>query len=189
MTLVLLMPCNPCNRSSRGCQTCAGATPMVAVLDDPLMSDACLAGCASPHAHRPARVQVMQQSVPNYTETKRVRAVKVYNARIFDVCDENAPIADIDTNYWQLRVEPVPADDAEAEARCTAAGVEPVLALFSHAKAVEGATDSQLEDYGDPVALVVHPDDTLAQTVERCAFGACPAPTGRPLWHPVVHRS
>lgn len=109
----------------------------------------------------------MQQTPPNYTETKRVRAVKIYSERIFEVCAGDAPIADIDTTYWQLRVEPVPADDVEAEQRCAAVGAEPVLALFSHSKEVEGATDGQLEDYGDPLALIVHPDDTLEQARER----------------------
>lgn len=116
-----------------------------------------------------AQVQVLQQTPPNYTETKRVRAVKIYSERIFEVCTGDAPIADIDTTYWQLRIEPVPADDVEAEQRCAAAAAEPVLALFSHSKEVEGATDGQLEDYGDPLALIVHPDDTLAQARDRCA--------------------
>lgn len=122
-------------------------------------------------------MQVLQQSAAGYAESGRVRALKIYQERIFDVCAEDAPIADIDTAYWQLRVEPVPPDDVEAEARCAAAGVAPVLALFAHSKPVEGAVDGQLEDYGDPLALLLHPDDTLGQARDRCAAAAmreCP---------------
>lgn len=67
-------------------------------------------------------LQAMQQAAPGYADSKKLRALKVYSARVFEVCSESASIDDIDTSYWQLRVEPVPPDDLETAQRCTQEG-------------------------------------------------------------------
>lgn len=68
-------------------------------------------------------MQVMQQAAPGYAETKQLRALKVYSARVFEICSESASIDDIDTSYWQLRVEPVPPDDLATAEACAKEGV------------------------------------------------------------------
>lgn len=64
----------------------------------------------------------MQQAPAGYSEAKKLRALKVYSARVFEICSESGSIADLDTSYWQLRVEPVPADDLAIMERCAQEG-------------------------------------------------------------------
>lgn len=75
------------------------------------------------NAYCRACMQVMQQAASGYAETKRLRALKVYSSRVFEVCSESASIDDIDTSYWQLRVEPVAPDDLATADMCTREGV------------------------------------------------------------------
>ena len=70
-------------------------------------------------------IQVMQQVAGGNAEAKKLRALKVYSARVFEICGEDSSIDDIDTSYWQLRVEPVPADDLAVMERCAQEGAPP----------------------------------------------------------------
>jgi hypothetical protein len=89
----------------------------------------------------------------------------VYQSRIFELCHPYATIEDIDTVYWQLRVEPVPEDDQAVLAACKAQGVEAVPAFFAHSQCTPAGL---LEDYGDPLVVMVRPDESLESAANRC---------------------
>jgi Ubiquitin-specific protease C-terminal len=65
----------------------------------------------------------VREAAAGYAEKKKLRAVKVYSSRVFEVCSEDASIDDIDTSYWQLRVEPVPQDDMHIAEQCKQDGM------------------------------------------------------------------
>jgi hypothetical protein len=75
-----------------------------------------------PVGDRSLHLQV-RETVAGYAEKKQLRAVKVYSSRVFEVCSEDACIDDIDTSYWQLRVEPIPKDDLKIAEQCRQDGM------------------------------------------------------------------
>ena len=96
----------------------------------------------------------------------RARVVKTKQCRAYGVLPPEAELPEHD-QYWALRAEPVPPDDADAAAACEAAGAAPAYAHVTHAQFQEASHD--VEDYGEPLVLVVAPDDTLGALKRRCA--------------------
>lgn len=88
----------------------------------------------------------MAEAAPAGLAKVRLRALKLFKCQIYEALPESAPIKDLNSSYWNIRVEPIPKDDLEVEARCQAASSAAVAAR-EHRRAFEevenGAANGQ----------------------------------------------
>jgi hypothetical protein len=101
----------------------------------------------------------------------RLRCVKTYSSKIYDLIGADTPLKSVSTplDYWGLRVEPTPEDDAAAEAECEAAGDAARPLCLTHTAA---AANGVLPDFGEPLFVLARPAETLASLQARRAAGS-----------------
>ena len=94
-----------------------------------------------PHTIRVPRDAVMgdvleelRKRLPPEHASKRLRLLEVHQSRIYKVCDPAADVGAVNAEYWTLRAEPVPDDEAVDDAEPDdAAGVLELLLLLPQA--------------------------------------------------------
>jgi hypothetical protein len=114
---------------------------------------------------------VVEAAPSGYAPPVRLRVVKVYSSRIYGALADDDPLEDVDSSYWDLRVEPIPEDDLQTEAACRASGTEVVPTHVTHTAFVGGC--HMTEDFGEPVLVWVAPDETVASLQRRYAAISC----------------
>ena len=88
--------------------------------------------------------------------------VKVLHGHIYDVLPLEETVQDINSQYWELRAEPIPEDDSLAETNSGDLVRRLTVAHFVVEKA-----GGHTQHYGDPLALLVCPNETLISLKQR----------------------
>ena len=116
----------------------------------------------------------MAEAAPTgYQPPVRLRCVKVYGNRIYEPLEPASSLADVRSDYWGLRVEPVPEDDLRAAAACAERGEQVTAVCLTHSAFLSNSSATQ--DYGDPLLVWVEPQEMLDSLKRRSASASASA--------------
>ena len=118
------------------------------------------------------------KAAPAAWAERRLRAVKIYNCRVYSALPETASVADVDTGYWDLRVEPIADDDLAVLQRAAAAAKGGAAAAPATQDVAMNGAESPAEasgEEGDDGRAAGGATQARAALASRVPRGSCAA--------------